>query len=83
MWFTQYDKENKVATAASHIEEQEDGTFKLIWTRFIPKEYRTGCKVKLDVVRPGRRYTDIQLHGSLSCQSLTSTHSMLSLHSSN
>ena len=62
MRFTQYDKEKEVATAASHIEEQEDGTFKLIWTRLTPKEYRTQCKVKLDVVRPGSRYTAAWVH---------------------
>ena len=48
MQFTQHEGE-AVVKAESHIEEQEDGTFKLIWTRFASKG------AKLDVVRPGRR----------------------------
>ena len=62
MRFSQYDKGTKVATAESHIEEQDDGTFKLIWTRLTPKEYRTQCKVKFDVVRPGSRYIAARVH---------------------
>ena len=61
MRFTQYDKEEEVAKAESHIEEQEDGTFKLVWTRKTSKDYRTQSKVKLDVVRPGSRY----MHGCM------------------
>ena len=45
-----------MATAVSHIEEQEDGTFKLIWTRLAYKDYiPVQGRVKLDVVRPGWR----------------------------
>ena len=59
MKFIQYDEQNEaVATASSHIEKQEDGTFKLIWTRTRPlsKDYiPVQSRVKLDVVRPGRR----------------------------
>ena len=56
MKFTQYYGKRAKVTADSHIEEQEDGTFKLIWTRLSSKEITpVQGRVKLDVVRPGRR----------------------------
>ena len=40
-----------------HVEKQENGSFKLIWTRVRTK----GNRSNFDIVRPGRRYLKIIL----------------------
>ena len=45
------------ASAASRMDKQEDGTFKLIWTRAKTRESKSSSwhdKTNFDIVRPGR-----------------------------
>ena len=56
--------------AASHMEEQENGTFKLIWTRAETRESKTTTwhdKTKLDIVRPGRYMLRVCYGYCISC----------------
>ena len=56
--FKHYAEDGSLIQAGCHIEEQEDGTFKHIWTRVGVKfdETEDACQDtrEIDVVRPGR-----------------------------
>ena len=59
MQFQHHTEDGTDIEGSSHIEEQKDGTFKLVWASK-NSECLGGCykKTKFDIVRPGR-YTII------------------------
>ena len=62
MKFQHHTEDGTAIQGSSRLQEQEDGTFKLVWASK-SSECLGGCykKTKFDIVRPGRYYHNNRL----------------------